>query len=310
MLKTLKRIAYRSRDFLIHPILEQRLSIPPSTSVPTLHQLQPSDTIAQLQLQLTYKSLMKLGCLPSPSTVGFKSFSQTDEDGILLFIFSIIGSFNKQSVEICAGNGIECNTANLIINHGWHGLMVDGNQALINEGLEFFMNHPQTHLYPPKLVHTWITQDNVNDIIRKNGFTGEMDLLSIDMDGMDYWIWQAIDCIQPRVVVVEYQDILGPERSLTVPYQDDFNAYDYPTTSGMPNFCGASLPAFVKLAGAKNYRLVSCNRYGHNAFFIKNPLGLPEIPEIDIQECFKHPKTLWGMKERFQTVKDLPWVEV
>jgi hypothetical protein len=101
-----------------------------------------------------------------------------------------------------------------------------------------------------------------------------------------------------------------PNKSLTVPYRDDFNAYAHPTTRGMPNFCGASLPAFTKLAKSKGYRLVGCNRYGYNAFFVRNPLGQNEIPEVSIDECFKHPKVVWGMKERFPTVKDLPWVEV
>jgi hypothetical protein len=248
--------------------------------------------------------------LPGLDEVGFKVFSQADEDGILLYLLSIIGSATKKSVEICAGDGIECNTANLIIHHGWHGLLVDGNKALVRRGLEFYRRNSQTRVYPPVMVHAWITRNNVNTVIAENGFEGEIDLLSLDMDGVDYWIWSAIRCIQPRIVVVEYQDILGPDRALTVPYSDTFNAYEYPTTRGMPNFCGASLPAFVKLAKTKGYRLVGCNRYGYNAFFIRNPLGENEIAEIPAEDCFTHPKVMWGMRERFATVKDLPWVEV
>jgi hypothetical protein len=78
----------------------------------------------------------------------------------------------------------------------------------------------------------------------------------------------------------------------------------------MPNFCGASLATFVKIANAKGYRLVGCNRYGFNAFFIKNQLGEKYIPQIDIRDCFRHPEVIWGMKERFPTVRDFPWVEV
>jgi hypothetical protein len=81
-------------------------------------------------------------------------------------------------------------------------------------------------------------------------------------------------------------------------------------TLGMPNFSGASLPAFVKLATKKGYRLVGSNRLCYNAFFVLNPLGEKQIPAIDVRECFKHPKVKWGMKERYPTVKDLPWVEV
>lgn len=258
-----------------------------------------------------YRSLVASGVrLPHLSEVGFQAYSQTDEDGILLFIFSLIGATNKKCVEICAGNGIECNTANLIINHGWTGLLVDGDSSLVRQGQEFYRRHKATCVYPPIFVCSWITRDNVNEVLKKNGCEGEIDLLSIDVDGVDYWLWDAIDVIDPHVVVVEYQDIIGPEKALTVPYKDDFNAYEYPTTRGWPNFCGASLPAFVKLAKKKGYRLVGCSRYEVNAFFIRMGLGEKELPEISISDCFKHPKAIWGMKERFPTVKDFPWVEV
>ncbi len=299
MVNMLKRLSYRVRSFLIAPLLQGT----PNIAYP--------DAAAQLQLKFTYKALAETGkALPPLSEAGFKCFSQADEDGILLYIFSIIGTVNKKSVEICAGNGIECNTANLIIHHKWTGLLVDDNQTLVDQGLEFYRKNPNTHVFPPKFVKAWVTRDNVNDIIRQNGFEGEIDLLSIDMDGVDYWIWKAIDVIEPRVVVVEYQDIIGPDRALTVPYSDNFNAYSYPTTNGMPNFCGASLAAFAKLATAKGYRLVGCNQYGYNAFFIRNPVGEVEIPEIPIRECFKHAKVRWGIQERFPTVRDFPWVEV
>jgi hypothetical protein len=299
MMNVLKRLACRSRDFLITPLLQKNLTI------------QYPDAAVQLQLKLTYRALAESGRpLPDLTQVGFKVFSQTDEDGILLYIFSILGVVNKKVVEICAGNGIECNTANLIINHGWNGLLVDGNETLVKQGIEFYKRNPHTYLYPPMFVHSWITRDNVNEVISNNGFAGEIDLLSIDMDGVDYWILEAIKVIEPRVIVVEYQDIIGPDKALTVPYKDNFDAYEHPTTLGMPDFCGASLPAFAKLVKTRGYRLVGCNRYGYNAFFIRNPLGEKEIPEIHIRECFKHSKVLWGMKERFPTVKNLPWVEV
>jgi hypothetical protein len=299
LVKSLNRLAHRGRVLLANQISEARAD------------RRATDPIAQLQLQLSYSALKESGrTLPGLGEVGFKAFSQTDEDGILLYIFSLIGSVSRKSVEICSGDGIECNTANLIINHGWHGLLIDGDEELVRNGTEFYSKNPNTRIYPPVFAHSWITRDNVNNVIAGNGFSGNVDLLSIDMDGVDYWIWDAINCIDPRVVVVEYQDIIGPNRSCTVPYSDSFNAYQYPTTRGMPNFCGASLSAFVKLARSRGYRLVGCNRYGFNAFFIKNPLGESELPAIDIEECFSHPKVVWGMKERFPLVKDFPWVEV
>ena len=299
MAHMLERLASRVRSFLIEPLIERR---PP---------VQHPDVASQLQLHLQYRALLAAGAaLPELRQVGFKVFSQTDEDGILLYILSVIGATTRTTVELCAGNGMECNTANLIINHGWHGLLVDGDAALVQQGKAFYSQHPNTYVFPPVWVHAWLTRDNVNDVIRRHGFSGEVDVLSIDMDGVDYWIWEAITVIEPRVVVVEYQDILGPERSWTVPYSENFDARDHPMTDGMPNFCGASLPAFVKLAHVKGYRLVGCNRYGYNAFFIRDPLGATELPAVDIRDCFSHPKVRLGMKERFPTVQDAPWLEV
>lgn len=265
----------------------------------------------QIQLASTYKLMKSLELeLPALGDVGFKNFSQTDEDGILLYIFSLIGTTNKKCVEICAGDGIECNTANLIINHKWIGLLVDGNKQLVKKGMTFYKDLPQTKFHPPTFICSWITRSNVNQIIKDAGFEGEIDLLSIDLDGMDYWIWDAISIIQPRVVVVEYNDILGAKDAITVPYEDNFNAYSYPTTNGMPNYCGASLPAFVKLAKSKGYRLVGCNSLCFNAFFIQDGIGVKEIPEIDLNECFKHPKVFWGIRNRFPLIQDLPWQAV
>jgi hypothetical protein len=262
-------------------------------------------------LQMMYRDMVRSGKeMPRLEDVGFKVHSQTNEDGILLYIFSVIGAHGRSCVEICAGNGVECNSANLIINHGWTALLVDGNEQCVAGGTEFYRKHRSTYVYPPTFLRAWITRDNVNDIIGEHGFRGEVDLLSIDLDGVDYWIWDAITVIEPRVVVVEYQDIIGPERALTVPYQDDFDAWIHPLTNGIPNFFGASLPAFAKLARRKGYRLVGCNRLGYNAFFVRNGHGDQYLPEIPVAECFKHPKVLRGMKERFPTVKDHPWVEV
>ena len=269
------------------------------------------DAASQIQLVLTYRRLInEKQLLPRVRDVGFKCYSQADEDGILLFLFAVIDATNKLCVEIGAGDGIESNTANLILNHGWHGLLVDGNERNAKRGRRFFSRSSQTYVYPPQWSSRWVTRTSVNDILTSNGFCGAIDLLSLDLDGVDYWVWEAIDAVTPRVVVVEYQDILGPERSWTVPYADDFSARAYPMTNGMPNFAGASLSAFVKLGRRKGYRLVGINRYGYNAFFLQAGIAEDLLPEIDVADCFTHPKVIWGMRERFPTVKDLPWVEV
>jgi hypothetical protein len=95
-----------------------------------------------------------------------------------------------------------------------------------------------------------------------------------------------------------------------VPYSDDFNASNYPTSQGFWSFFGASLPAFVKLAHKKGYRLVGCNRCGYNAFFVRNDIGENLLPEIPAADCFHHPRVIKSMADRWPSAKDLPWEEV
>jgi hypothetical protein len=268
------------------------------------------DAGTQLALSLAYSVAGSAATRRRLSEYGFSCYSQTDEDGILLYIFAVAGVTNRLCIEICAGDGIECNTANLIVNHGWHGLLVDGDEENVSAASRFYLRSRSTYVYPPRIEHAWVTRGNVNDIIRRHGFDSEVDLLSVDLDGVDYWIWDAITVAQPRVVVVEYQDILGPERSWTVPYSDDFDATAFPMSDGMPNFAGASLPAFVKLGRRKGYRLVGVNRYGYNAFFVRNGVAEDRLPEVDVAACFTHPKNIEGMRHRFPMVADLPWVQV
>ena len=195
------------------------------------------------------------------------------------------------------------NTTNLIVNWGFTGLLVEGNDSSSTKA--FFNLHKDTYVYSPKSERAWITAENVNDICIENGFKGEIDFFSLDMDGVDYHIWKALNVVQPRVIIVEYQDILGPEATLTVPYKPDFNRYDL-----HPDFFGASLSAFVKLGKEKGYRLIGTNNLGYNAFFVKNGIGEEVLPEISVNSCFSHPKVKWGIETRLPQVIDFPWEEV
>lgn len=239
--------------------------------------------------------------------VGFGIYSQHDEDGILLYIFALIGVESYHSVEICAGNGIECNTANLLLNHRWTGLLVDGNPNNIRTAKEFYLSRPETKHWPPNLACEWITRDNVNDVIQAAGYSGEIDLLSLDVDGVDYWLWEAITVIRPRVVVLEYNHLLGPEASLSVPYSDDFVCE---FTQFGSDYAGASLQAFVKLGRSKGYRLVGTNAIGTNAFFIRNDISVELLPESNPADAFKHPRAQFGMEVRYPGVKDKEWIKV
>lgn len=267
--------------------------------------------ISQKILAAHYRFLANAGAaLPSLPEAGFQVYSQTDEDGILLFLFSILGHGNRRCVEVCAGNGRECNTTNLLLHHGWDGLLIDGDKRLAEQGRALFADHPATRLYPPRFLHQWVTRENINIILEENGFSGEIDLLSIDIDGIDYWLWEAIVAVNPRVVVIEYRPIFEAEQCVTVPYSPDFRASDYPHTGGTANYAGASLGALAKLGARKGYRLVGCNRYGFNAFFLRNDVGPDRFPAVPVAACLTHPRVRMGIQLRQPTVAHLPWIEV
>jgi hypothetical protein len=242
------------------------------------------DQGTQILLRLKYQEMLRNNVpLPPLDSVEFRSYSQNGEDGILLFIFSLIGTTNKKAVEISVGNGMECNAANLIINHGWRGLLFDGSEENIAVGRNFYKNHKDTWISPPTLVSAWITRDNVNQLILSHDFSGEIDLLSIDIDGNDYWIWEAIECIQPRVVVLEHNTLWEDGRAITIPYQENFVA----DLTAPVYYLGASLPAFVKLGHKKGYRLVGVQRLGFNAFFVRTGVGEEILSEVTVEECLE-----------------------
>lgn len=260
------------------------------------------DKGTQILLSLKYRQLAASGVILPFSEVEFRNFSQSGEDGILLYIFSLIGAKNRCAVEICAGTGFESISANLITQHGWHALLVDGNETNVSEGIRFFAEHPDTCLNGPVYVNSWVDRDNVNDLLLDHGFSGEVDLLSVDIDGIDYWLWEAITAISPRVVVVEVNMTMS-DVSVTVPYSPDFEARwvsleDGAATRPAPRgatrndyfsryvvYTGASLPAFVKLARRKGYRLVGSNSIGYNAIFLRDDVGVESFPEVSAESC-------------------------
>ncbi len=141
--------------------------------------------------------------MPTISETGFRVFSRFETDGMLLFIFSVPGMTNKTFVEIGSDDGVNRNSANLYFKFGWRGLFIDGNLASIKRGKRFFKNYPHPWFYQPKFLHAMVNRENVNDLIRGQGFEGEVGFLSTDIDGNDYWVWDALEVIDPQVVIIE-----------------------------------------------------------------------------------------------------------
>jgi len=150
----------------------------------------------------------------------------------------------------------------------------------------------------------WITRENVNDLLRDHGLTGEIDLLDIDIDGIDYWVWQAIESVTPRVVVVEYNADFGFERAVTVPYDPRFDRHK----TAEHRYYGASLRAFERLGAQRGYRLVAIEPRGVNAFFVRHDVGegLPALTLSSISPRSDDDNSLFEACERLH----LPLVEV
>ena len=237
------------------------------------------------------------------SDVGFRIYSQFEEDGLILYIISAIGSTNKTFIDIGAGNGINSNCANLAINFGWDGLFIDGDENNVAIGRSFYQKHPDTFLYPPKFVHAFVQRENINDIIHDSGFTGDIDLVSIDIDGNDYWVWDALEACRPRVVIIETHVEFGLN-SIVVPYDKD---YTYPGKN--PDYHGASPVAMAKLAEKKGYRLIGANKYGFNTIYIKNGIGEDVLPKVSVESILSHPRNAERI-QRFEAIKDWDFVGV
>ena len=244
------------------------------------------NSVAQKQLFHFYKSVLEQGQKIDLSTTGFRNYSQFEEDGLLLFILAAIGIKSRVFVDIGSANGINSNCANLALNFGYHGLFIDGDADLINEGINYYKTHPDTWLYPPNFECAKVTRENIDSLIKANGISGEIDLLSIDIDGNDYWIWDALELIDPRIVIIETHIELG-DKTIVVPYEENFCK-----SRKKPHYFGASAPAMVKLAKSKGYRLVGANSFGFNLIFVKGNEGIEYLPEIGTESVLKHPRHL------------------
>ena len=209
----------------------------------------------------------------------FKVYSQSGEDGLIQYLINKIEISNKRFIEFGVENYLESNTRFLAINNYWSGLVIDGDQ----ENIEFIKNDPIYWRCNIKAEHSFITKENINDIFLKNGMSGEIGLLSIDIDGNDYWVWDAIKTISPAIVVAEYNSFFGEKAEITVPYNPNFVR----TSAHFSKiFYGASIGALTSLANKKGYKLVASNQAGNNVFFVRNDL-MASLKELSVEEAYK-----------------------
>lgn len=237
----------------------------------------------------------------------YRLLSQNGEDGILRFLFSEVGFNSRYFVEFGFG-AHQCNSLRLILHENFKGLLMDGSR----ENCEFFrIAAAKRGVTGVNAVCTFLTRENLEDIILGQGVPAEIDLLSLDVDGNDYWFWETLERISPRVVCIEYNAGIGPSLSWTVPYDPQFERFaKHP--SGF--FHGASLKALEKLGRGKGYRLVGCDSTGTNAFFLRDDIKAPNVSTLTSEEAYRPHENWLGRGfsevEQLEIMKGLPYVEV
>ncbi len=205
----------------------------------------------------------------------FRVFSQWGDDGIIQYLVQNVPIENDAFIEFGVEDYTEANTRFLLLNDNWRGLILDGSAANMEhvQREDIYWRHDLTS------VCEFITRDNINSLIAGAGFGGPVGLLSIDIDGNDYWIWEAIDVVDAAIVVVEYNSVFGADRALSIPYDAAFRR----TNAHWSNlYWGCSLRALCHLAEKKGYVFVGSNANGNNAYFVKRELAgnlLVKTPE-------------------------------
>lgn len=244
----------------------------------------------------------------------FTVFSQWGEDGIIEYLVKNIEIPRPVFVEFGVENYMEANTRFLLVNRNWSGLVLDASE----ENIQFIRNDGVYWRYNLKAQAAFITKDNINDLIRQNGIQGPIGILSVDIDGNDYWVWDAINIVDPAIVITEYNYRFGDALAVTIPYQADF-VRTRAHSSGV--YYGASLAALQKLGEKKGYALVGCNSAGNNAFFVRKDLLNDRVREKSVREAYvaarfkeaRDPQgSLQGLapEEECSLIKGLPLVEI
>lgn len=213
------------------------------------------------------------------TSVEFKVYSQSGEDGIIQFLLNKIPIQNKVFIEFGVENYLESNTRFLALNNYWSGLIIDGDE----ENIKFIKNDPIYWRCNLKAEHSFITKENINNIFLKNGLNGQIGLLSIDIDGNDYWVWESINTINPAIIIAEYNSFFGKYHEVTIPYRPNFVRA---SAHFSKIYYGASILALTSLANNRGYKLVASNQSGNNLFFVRNDL-MSSLKEISVDDAYR-----------------------
>ena len=244
----------------------------------------------------------------------FKVFSQWGEDGILQRLTSTIEIPEKTFIEFGVEDFFESNCRFLMMKDNWRGLVMDGSAANIGR-----LKHSYFYAkYEISAVDAFVTRENINELLAKSGFGPDLGILSVDIDGNDYHVLEAIDVFSARILICEYNALFGPSRRITIPYDAGFQR----TNAHHSNlYYGASLSAIVFLANRKGYSFVGTNSAGNNAFFVRNDVMSSQFPALDAEDGFTQSRfresraadgnlNYIGGQARLKLIRGLPVVNV
>lgn len=255
-----------------------------------------------------HPELVAAGSHPSINNYEFSKYSQNGEDGIILHLLSKAGVVNRTIVEIGTEDARECNSANLVFNFGWNACLIEQDKEWAHKAREYLASMNAGDRV--RVINEGVTPDNVNALLSQADVPDEMDVLSIDIDSFDYWVWQAVSGYRPRIVVIEYNASFGPDLSVTVPAPQD-------TGGSLPDYTcyhGASVTALQKLGERKGYTLVGGDSNGVNAFFVRRDLateaGLQPVTPAQAYRPHRRRSRKKSQQEQFGSIAHLPLVTI
>lgn len=214
------------------------------------------------------------------SDYGFSVFSQWDEDGIIQKLVSLLPGIPQTFIELGVEDYRESNTRFLLMKDNWSGFVVDGDRR----NVEAIRSSYYFWKYELEAKAHFLTRENINSVVQESGFSPEVGILSIDLDGVDYHILEAITGLMPWILVCEYNALMGSEEAVTVPYRPDFNR----TSAHYSNlYWGASIASFQHLAKKLGMVLVGVNSAGNNAFFVREAYRPNSLRRLTVKEAFK-----------------------
>lgn len=248
------------------------------------------DELKMLLGQIRFEQIMADPAKPLANlqAAEFQVFSQWGDDGIIQFLVRHLSPEDKRFVEFGVENYEESNTRYLLANNNWKGLVIDGSAANIAhlKADNLYWRHDLTALA------SFVTAENINGILEETGFTGKIGLFHIDIDGNDYWVWNALTVVDPDIMVMEYNASFGPAALWTVPYDPGFTRRGAHFSD---LYFGASLGALCHLAAKRGYQFVGCNSNGVNAYFVKSSLAA-DLPKLTCADGY--------MPSRFRESRD------